>query len=462
MNKKISLLSAAALVLLALAAGFFSIRRQVTLTVDGQARRGETYAWTVAEALAEAGIPLSMADYVSPSPATLLGLDTKVEVKTAKVVAFWSEGQGVVKTIRSAERSMEAWMKAAEVSLKPGEILLYNGKSISGSAVLPEADAYVLQIVRQKSLNVVEGSQQRALQSAAASIGQALWQAGVQVSLADVLSLPYSTLHKDAQTETIQRAKTIRVSVDGKELSARTGAATVGEALKEVGLALQGLDYSQPAENQPIPASGAIRVVRVVEKVELKQTAIAYKSELVADPELELDQRRVIQAGREGLKVSRILIRLEDGKEVNRATEAEWTAAEPQNQKNGYGTKIVIRTLDTPDGPIQYWRSARVYATSFAPCNFLLTIGRCSYTTANGMTLKKGIVGMGEVWYNLMVNQGVYVEGYGKGVVADYGYVGGYWVDLGFSDADFVNWHRNTTLYWLTPVPANIPWILPP
>lgn len=462
MNKKTSVILATALVLLALAAGFFSFRRQVTLTVDGQTRRGETYAWTVAEALAEAGIPLSTVDQVTPAPATLLGLETRIEVKTAKTVAFWVEGQGVVNTILSAERSVETWLKAAEITLKPGEMLLHNGKLVSNSSILPEADAYTLQIVRQKSLSLVEGNQKRTLQSAAASIGQALWQAGVQVSLADALSLPYGVLLKDGQTETIQRAKTIRVSVDGKELNARTGAATVGEALKEVGLALQGLDYSQPAEDQPIPTSGAIRVVRVVEKVELKQTAIAYKSELVADPELELDQRRIIQAGREGLKVSRILIRLEDGKEVNRETEAEWTAAEPQNQKTGYGTKIVIRTLDTPDGPIQYWRSARVYATSFAPCNFLLTIGRCSYTTANGMTLKKGIVGMGEVWYNLMVNQGVYVEGYGKGIVADYGYVGGYWVDLGFSDADFVNWHRNTTLYWLTPVPANVPWILPP
>jgi len=41
------------------------------------------------------------------------------------------------------------------------------------------------------------------------------------------------------------------------------------------------------------------------------------------------------------------------------------------------------------------------------------------------------------------------------------GIPGQYWIDLAFTDADFEPWHQNTILYFLTPVPADIPWILP-
>jgi 3D (Asp-Asp-Asp) domain-containing protein len=204
-----------------------------------------------------------------------------------------------------------------------------------------------------------------------------------------------------------------------------------------------------------------VRVVRVRENIELQEVSIPYTSEQVADPTLELDQTRIVQAGKPGVRVTRIRVRTEDGKEVSRQKEDEWLAAEPQTQKVGYGTKIVVRTLDTPDGPIQYYRKVTVYATSYAPCNFIPFIGRCSYTTAAGYPLQKGVIGVGEVWYNIMKGWNVYVEGYGPARVGDYGYVPGYWVDLGYSDADFINWHRNTTLYFLAPAPANVPWILP-
>ena len=218
---------------------------------------------------------------------------------------------------------------------------------------------------------------------------------------------------------------------------------------------------SSPDESQPVPADGKIQVVRVWEEVVIKQTTTPFKSEVVADSQLELDQTRVVQAGRPGIKVTRERVRYEDGSEVSRVNEGEWVASQPQNQKIGYGTKIVIHTLDTPDGQIQYYRAVRVYATSFAPCNFIQFIGHCSYTTANGMKLQKGVIGTGEAWYHLLVNQKVYVENYGMATVADYGYVPGYWIDLGYSDSDFVNWHGYTTLYFLAPAPANVPWTLP-
>ncbi len=461
MDKKRATLLGVVLVV-GIAAGLLLIRRPVTVNVDGVTRVVDTAALTSGAALQELAIRVTSADKVTPTINAWLGGTDQISVVTAKPVTVWMEAQGPGATILSTERTPEGMLAQVGVPVSGGDEVRVNGIPVQLTGKLPEHPAYVLQVIRSQAIALNENGFEKALTSSAASVGQALWKAGIRLSLADRLSSGYLDLVKDTPQVSLLRSRVVKIKVDGKEVTAHSAATTVGQALADAGIPLQGLDTSAPTEDKPVPENGVIEVVRVREEIELKQTTIPFKTELVADAELELDQRRIIQAGQEGIKVTRVLVRYENGKEVKRTTEAEWTAAEPLTQKTGYGTKIVIRTMDTPDGPIQYWRSARVYATSYAPCNFLLTIGRCSYTTANGSKLQKGVIGTGEAWYRLMVNQGVYVEGYGKAIVGDWGYVGGYWVDLGYSDADFINWHRNTTLYWLTPVPANIPWILPP
>ena len=259
----------------------------------------------------------------------------------------------------------------------------------------------------------------------------------------------------------IEPAQAVRISADGRTHTIPVNAETVGQALAQAGIPLQDLDYSLPAEDQPIPPDRSIRVVRVREEVLLEQKPIPYKSTYQPDPQTELDQRSVVKPGELGIEVSRVQVRYEDGVEVSRAEEAQWVAKEPVDQVLGYGTQVVVRTLETPDGTIEYWRAVTAFATSYHPCGFR---NRCSYITRSGATLQKGILAVKSSWYSWMSGQQLYVPGYGKGVVADSGLGfpdGRNWIDLGYSDADYVPWARYVTVYFLTPVPANIPWILP-
>ena len=41
------------------------------------------------------------------------------------------------------------------------------------------------------------------------------------------------------------------------------------------------------------------------------------------------------------------------------------------------------------------------------------------------------------------------------------GIPGKYWIDLGYGEEDFVNWHETVTVYFLNPAPANVPEVLP-
>jgi resuscitation-promoting factor RpfB len=259
----------------------------------------------------------------------------------------------------------------------------------------------------------------------------------------------------------LQTAKSISIDVDGKSVRSLTSAQIVGSALSEAGIALEGLDRCLPAEDQYIPSDGNIQVTRVREEFLLEQTTLPFTTEYVADPNTELDQQSVAEDGQYGLQVSRQRVRFENGIEVSRQTESQWIASDPKPKKIGYGTKVVVRTLDTPAGRIEYWRAITVYATAYSPCRSGTT--KCYYGTSLGLPVQRGVIGVTRAWYNLMAGQGVYVPGYGKGIIADTGggIPGKRWIDLGFTDEEFEAWHQDVTLYFLTPIPADIPWILP-
>ncbi|HEX7434964.1 MAG TPA: ubiquitin-like domain-containing protein, partial [Anaerolineaceae bacterium] len=291
----------------------------------------------------------------------------------------------------------------------------------------------------------------------ASTLGQALWQGGWRLDALDRLSASPETPLSAPLTVTVSHPAGIQVTANGKVQSLRTNAATVGQALSQAGIRLVGLDYSLPDQAAPLPLDGRIRVVRVRESVTLQQKTIPFETTTQADPQTELDQRSVIQPGQVGLLVTRLRVRYEEGKEVSRQTDAEWKARDPRKRILGYGTQIVLHTTTVDGVTIQYYRAVTVYATSYSPCDS----GTCNYKTASGATVAKGVIGVSPAWYNLLRGQQVYVPGYGSGVIADYGGVSGHWIDLGYSDSEFVGWHKNVTIYFLAPAPASVPWALP-
>jgi hypothetical protein len=230
----------------------------------------------------------------------------------------------------------------------------------------------------------------------------------------------------------------------------------VGQALAEAGLPLIGLDYSVPAENEPLPPDGQIRLVRVTESLQLAQRPIPFESELQASADVLLDQTQILQPGENGLTVQRIRIRYEDGEEISRLTEDETMARPPKTRILAYGTKIEVKSAVVDGVNIEYWRAVEMYATSYSPCRS--GTDKCYPGTSSGKSLQKGMVGLRYSWYLSMQGQQLYIPGYGFASVEDVcgGCVGRPWIDLGFSDHDFETWHSSVTVYFLTPVPANV------
>lgn len=440
---------------------FTGIRRPVEIYIETQRFIVQTRALTVGQALRDGGVTLTSHDRVTPPAGTLLAWQPVIRVQKASQVNLLT-GDGLAAALHTIERIPANLLGKQGIRLYPHDRLLWNSETIDPLRPLPLAQVYNLQLIPAQTVAITTPAGQTiTAYTAAQTVAQALADAGITPSPAlDVQPSLDAPLPSPPQIR-IQQGRELRVQFTDRELLTYTHAQTVGQALAQAGVALQSLDYSQPPESASLPADGRVRVVRVREEILLEQQPIPFDNELVPDSDLELDQRRVVEPGQYGIEVSRVSVRYEDGQEVSRQTEETWTASQPVTQKMGYGTKIEIRTLDTPSGPIEYWRAVTVYATSYSPCRS--GTNTCHNGTASGLPVRRGVIGVTRAWYNWMIGQGVYIPGYGPAVVADMGggIPGTRWIDLGFTDDEYEAWHSNVTLYFLTPVPENIPWILP-
>ncbi|GAB4502103.1 MAG: hypothetical protein Fur0035_16500 [Anaerolineales bacterium] len=345
--------------------------------------------------------------------------------------------------------------------LNEADRVLLNGKLIPADTLLP-ADNLTLQIRRAVAFRLITPTGEKTIRSAAPSLGQALRENGYTLYAQDFLAPPAATPLTDGLRAEFRPSRPLTITVGGRRIAVRSAAQSVGQALAEAGMPLLGLDSSLPAESAPLPADGEIQILRQSEILSPVLTSIPFQTQYVDSADLPLGVEDILQPGAPGVALRLTRIRLVDGIEIRRAEEAERALVPPQDRISGRGTQISLQTLNTPGGPLQYWRAISMYATSYSPCRSGVP-GRCFSGTASGLPVQRGVVAFSRAWYNQLAGARVYIPGYGAAVVADVG--GGFpdgraWIDLGYSDADWQEWSGWVTVYFLAPAPASIPYFL--
>lgn len=370
-----------------------------------------------------------------------------------------------LRILATDERAPDAILTQAGILVAPADELLFDGYPVARDAILPAADHGTLQV--RRALNVsINGANHVTI---ARTVGEALSGLGTVLYAADGLSPSAGAFISGPTAINYTPSQVLVIRSDGQESQIRSTAASVGAALAGAGLPLLGLDFSKPDENDPLPVDGNIQIVRVSESITLAEKFIPFQSQFKESADIELGQEQILQPGLNGLAVSRVRIRYEDGKEVSRQTEGETVVRPPQDRIAAHGTKIVVKTATINGVTIQYWRVMQMYATVYSPC----TSGgsqTCSSGTASGLPAGKGVVAVDPGLYAYMNGQRLYIPGYGRAVIGDVG--GGYiveqntgvsryrWIDLGFDDNNIVDMTGWVTVYFLAPAPASIPDIL--
>jgi len=367
--------------------------------------------------------------------------------------------------LQTDERDLLASLNQAGIVLYLNDRILLDGIPVMANEPITSYPV-TLQIRRAVPITIITPDGEKKIQSSAFTVAEALgdassWLHAGHRTIPDVSS-PISNLLVSNSPIPIYQLPSheLTITSNATTITLASSAPTVGEALAEAGMPLIGLDYSLPAENEPLPADGQIRVVRVTESMQLAQRPIPFESELQASAEVPLDQTQILQPGEPGLTVQRIRIRYEDGMEISRITEVETVVRPPKTRLMGYGTKVEVKTATVDGVQIEYWRAVQMYATSYSPCRS--GTQECHSGTASGKSLRKGMVGLRPDLYLDLQGQQLYIPGYGFASVEDVcgGCVGKPWIDLGFTDNNFEPWHDWVTVYFLTPVPANVIYVL--
>ena len=157
-----------------------------------------------------------------------------------------------------------------------------------------------------------------------------------------------------------------------------------------------------------------------------------------------------------GILRRRFRIVYQDGVQIEEVFVEEWVEQEPVNQVIGYGTRINTATIDTPEGPREYWRVVRMRATAYTAASSGKAPDHPTYgITASGVPAGTGVVAVDP---NVVpFRSEVFVPGYGIGFVGDTGGgVKGRWIDLGYDEDELVAWNGYADVYYLTPIPAEI------
>ncbi len=318
------------------------------------------------------------------------------------------------------------WLQSAGVKLFPGDSILYSGVKIDPNFKLP---------VKQDQVLVYE-------------------PAYPILAHGDRTSVPLDTpIIAPLQVE-IANGVPLTVQVGDKQFAIASAATTVGEALAQAGVSLQGMDASVPAEDQPLPSDGVIQVKRIRETVDLEESPVAFAVARVADPNMTVGTEEVRQTGENGVQVSSVRVRYENDKEVSRVVEQTWISKPPVDQITAYGGKVVVQTSSANDCFVDYWLAKEVYVTSYHDTG---------QTTASGIWPTYGMAAVSPEWYKILKGSSICVPGYGVATVTDVcpGCSGKAWVDVFLPTADYISWSKNLTVYFMTPVPAGFTGDLP-
>lgn len=447
------ILLAIVLGLFLLAGGFFIFNQKaVTIEVDGQISTVYTHHTTVDDLLTELEVRLQPSDSLSPEADSRLTHGAIIRVSRAQEVLVIADG--TTHELLTLEHVPTNLLTEAGITLNRYDRVEVDGHPITDPNLpLERGVPAVVEVIRAAEMTIEADGQTYTVFTTAPTIGEALYAIGLPLYLADEITPGPEVAPVDGLHVTVRRSVPITVLVGEVAVSTRAHAATVAEALAETGIALVGEDYSIPAPEAPLPSNGQIRVVRVTEELMVERTEIPYDTVYQADAALELDQQRILQAGIPGIAEQRTRIRLEDGVVVSHIAEPRAVTQAPVAEVIAYGTQIVIRTMETADGPRDYWRVIPMLATSYTPGTSSKPVDSPSYgISSTGVLVEKGIVAVDPdvIPYHTRV----YVPGYGDGLAEDTGgAVNGRRIDLGYSDDDLVLWYSWVDVYLLTPVP---------
>ena len=316
--------------------------------------------------------------------------------------------------------------------------------ALAGASLL--ALLAVLYFGTQKHVEVRVDGRVVSLRTHAGTVAAALAQAGVQLAPQDVATpgLPES-LSRQAVIE-VRRAVPLTLNVEGQTRSLQTAAATVGEALQGAGVTLDENTAVSPELATAVTAGLEVTIKRLTRVTQVVSEAIPFETVRREDGSLELGQERVVQAGQSGTRQVTVRKTLEDGREVKSEVLEAKVIKPPQARIVAYGT---VGQISRGGQVIRFRKALTLTATGYT-AGTESNPWATGYTYT-GVKATRGVVAVDPRVIPLHTR--LYIEGYGFAVAEDIGgAIKGSRIDLCFDtvkEADDYGLRRGIKVYIL-------------
>ncbi|MFD9333519.1 ubiquitin-like domain-containing protein [Streptomyces sp. NPDC060028] len=201
-----------------------------------------------------------------------------------------------------------------------------------------------------RPLRLTLDGQQRQVWTTARTVDGALRQFGIRAEGAYLSAPRTAPVPRAGLTLAVRTERSITFMADGRETTLRTNAATVQEALGQAGITLHGQDTTSVAPGA-FPRDGqTVTVLRITGTREVREERIPYETEKVKDAALFAGTEVVERAGRPGARRATYSVRTVNGVPQKPRRIAEETVREPVTQLVKVGTKPLPASVAGADG----------------------------------------------------------------------------------------------------------------
>ncbi|WP_427115330.1 transglycosylase family protein [Pseudarthrobacter scleromae] len=239
---------------------------------------------------------------------------------------------GKVSSVQTFGGTVGQVVKSANLELNPAD-------RVSPSVDASVQNGTVINVNKAKEVKVSLDGSEKTVNTTAQDVAGLVTELGV--ASASSVSAP-----KDAQLSiagsyvSISTPKTVSLVADGKVDTATTTASTVGKVLEDAGLVLGANDRS----SQPVNAHVVNNMVIKVSRVDTGQTAVStedvpFETVTSESGELLKGEKEVTQKGAAGKLEKTYKLVLVDGREASRTLVSETVAVQPVPEKVTVGTK---------------------------------------------------------------------------------------------------------------------------
>ena len=188
-----------ALVVAFLAGGtsaFVADDKAIELNVDGKPRTLHTFADDVTELLADEGVAVGAHDTVAPTPGTPLTSGDEVAVRYGRPVVLTLDGQR--SRVWTTEHTVDGALRALGVRAEGAYVSVPRFRRIGREGI-------TLDVRTERTVTVMADGRARTVRTNAATVREAVEEAGVTLRGQDTTSVPPGSFPRDGQTVTVMR-----------------------------------------------------------------------------------------------------------------------------------------------------------------------------------------------------------------------------------------------------------------